>query len=102
MRQKSLARLQKKVDRIEDKRVDLIIKMSTIFGKIEHEMWNIFGAAKVFRKLIRISLDNYRIKVNLIKQKGQWRIRYAEWKYVTLNELFPESLSILKKLFPEL
>jgi len=60
------------------------------------------GAAKVFRKLIRVSLDNYRIKVKLRKEEGQWRIQYAEWNYVTLNELFPESLSILKKIFPEL
>jgi hypothetical protein len=60
------------------------------------------GAAKVFRKLIRVSLDNYRIKAKLRKEEGQWRIQYAEWSYVTLNELFPESLSILKKIFPEL
>lgn len=60
------------------------------------------GAAKVFRKLIRVSLDNYRIKANLMKRDGSWQIQYAEWKYVTLNELFPESLSILKKIFPEL
>ncbi|UCC40376.1 MAG: hypothetical protein JSV96_02685 [Candidatus Aminicenantes bacterium] len=60
------------------------------------------GAAKVFRKLIRVSLDNYRISAKLRKEEGQWRIQYAEWRYVTLNELFPESLSILKKIFPEL
>lgn len=60
------------------------------------------GAAKVFRKLIRVSLDNYRISANLIKRDGLWQIQYAEWRYVTLNELFPESLSILRKIFPEL
>ncbi len=60
------------------------------------------GAAKVFRKLIRLSTDNYRLKIRLKKVNGEWMIRYAEWQYVTLDELFPESLSILRKIFPEL
>ncbi len=60
------------------------------------------GAAKVFRKLIRYSTENYRLKIKLIKRNGRWQIQYAEWRYVTLNELFPESLSILKKIFPDL
>ncbi len=60
------------------------------------------GAAKVFRKLIRFSTENYRLKIKLKKSNDKWRIRYAEWRYVSLNELFPESLSILKKIFPNL
>lgn len=60
------------------------------------------GAAKVFRKLVRLSTDNYRLKIKLTKIGGQWQIQYAEWKYVTLNELFPQSLSILKKIFPNI
>lgn len=60
------------------------------------------GAAKVFRKLIRFSTENYRFKIKLIKRNDRWQIKYAEWRYVSLNELFPESLSILKKIFPDL
>ena len=60
------------------------------------------GAAKVFRKLIRYSTENYRLKIKLIKRNDRWQIQYAEWRYVTLNELFPESLSILRKIFPDL
>jgi len=60
------------------------------------------GAAKVFRKLIRFSTENYRLKIKLIKKNDRWQIKYAEWRYVSLNELFPESLSILKKIFPDL
>jgi len=60
------------------------------------------GAAKVFRKLIRYSTENYRLKIKLIKRNDRWQIQYAEWRCVTLNELFPESLSILKKIFPDL
>jgi hypothetical protein len=60
------------------------------------------GAAKVFRKLIRYSTENYRLKIKLIKREERWQIQYAEWRYVSLDELFPESLAILKKIFPEL
>jgi hypothetical protein len=60
------------------------------------------GAAKVFRKLIRYSTENYRLQIKLIKRDDRWQIQYAEWRYVGLNELFPESLSILKKIFPDL
>ncbi len=57
------------------------------------------GAAKVLRKVIRYSTDNYRLKMRLIKRDQRWQIKYAEWRHVSLDELFPESLSILQKLF---
>ena len=58
------------------------------------------GAAKALRKLVPVSTDNYRFKIGLIKKQDRWLIRYAEWKHIGIEELFPESLSILKKLFP--
>jgi len=59
------------------------------------------GAAKALRKLVPVSTDNYRFKIKLIKKQNQWLISYAEWKHIGIEELFPESLSILKKLFPD-
>lgn len=59
------------------------------------------GTARALRKLVRISTDNYRFKIKLIKKEGRWLIRYAEWTYIGLDELFPESLSILKKSFSD-
>lgn len=56
------------------------------------------GAARTFRKLIRVSTDNYRFSIKLIKKEDRWLIRYAEWRYIGFDELFPESLSILKKI----
>lgn len=58
------------------------------------------GGAKALRKLIGLSIDNYRFQIKLTKKEGCWLIRYAEWKPIGIDELFPESLSILKKLFP--
>ncbi len=57
------------------------------------------GAAKVFRKLVRFSTENYRLTLKLIKRDEKWQIQHAEWKYVTLNELYPESLTIFNKIF---
>lgn len=59
------------------------------------------GGARALRKLIRVSIDNYRFKIKLIKHEGRWLIRHAEWKPIGIEELFPESLSTLKKLFPD-
>jgi hypothetical protein len=59
------------------------------------------GAAKALRKLVPVSTDNYRFKIELIKKQDGWRIRDAEWHHIGIEELFPESLSILKKLFPD-
>lgn len=79
-----------------------IEEISSLEASIQTEVAFSSGAAKVFRKLIRYSTENYRLKIKLIKRNDRWQIQYAEWRYVTLNELFPESLSILKKIFPDL
>jgi hypothetical protein len=59
------------------------------------------GAAKALRKLIPVSTDIFRFSIELIKRNDRWLIQYAEWKPIGLKELFPESLSILKKIFPD-
>jgi hypothetical protein len=57
------------------------------------------GAARTFRKLIRVSTENYRLGLRLRKIGERWLIQYAEWKYIGFDELFPESMSILEKIF---
>jgi hypothetical protein len=60
------------------------------------------GAAEVFRKLIRLAGECYRFEVRLARAPdSRWRIIWARWEAVPLSELFPESLALLKKLFPE-
>lgn len=56
------------------------------------------GGARIIRRVIRVSTDNYRLNLRLAKMDSRWLIRYAEWKHITLDELFPESLAILKKI----
>lgn len=60
------------------------------------------GAAQILRKLLRFSTENYRFGLTLLKgENGEWKIQYAEWEYISLDELSPESRSIFKKLFPD-
>lgn len=58
------------------------------------------GGAEVLRKIIRFAGDFYRFKLELRKMPEGWRISRAEWEYLSLNDLFPESLPVLKKFFP--
>jgi ketosteroid isomerase-like protein len=75
-----------------------IIERDARNAVVQTEMALSSGAARVLRKLIRISTDNYRLKTKLVKREGRWLIRCAEWRYVSLDELFPESASILKEI----
>ena len=58
------------------------------------------GAAEVFRKLFRAFGDFYRFDLKLHRSGMEWRISYAKWEIIGLNDLSPESLSLLKKIFP--
>jgi hypothetical protein len=57
------------------------------------------GAAKVFRKLVKFSTENYRLSIKLVKRDEKWQIQHAEWKYITFDELYPESLTLFNKIF---
>ena len=60
------------------------------------------GAAEVFRRLIRFAGECYRFEARLVRTPGiRWRIAWARWDSVPLSDLFPESLTIMKKLFPD-
>ena len=76
-----------------------IEEIKTPEATIQTEVALSSGAAKVFRKLIRLSTDNYRLKLKLRKAAGLWKISYAEWRPVSYDELFPESISIFRKIF---
>ncbi len=55
------------------------------------------GAAEAFRRLVRISPDLYRLKLELKEGPSGWLIRYAEWTSIDPTQLLPESLSLFKK-----
>lgn len=73
-------------------------------GKAEYETEVALssGGGGALRRLIRVSPDIYRLLIELTKDGEEWRIAYAEWSWISLAELLPESLSALKKIFPKL
>lgn len=60
------------------------------------------GAAKMLRKLVKYSGECYRFKLDLVRPFGEWKIIYAEWRYMPLDQLFPESFEMLKEIFPKI
>jgi hypothetical protein len=50
-----------------------------------------------------VGSEYYRFELELRKDvSGEWRFAYAGWEEIGLGDLLPESLAILRKLFPEL
>jgi len=60
------------------------------------------GAAEALRKLVRVGGECYRFRLDLRKDAtGEWRFAYAEWESVGPADLLPDSLKVLKGLFPD-
>lgn len=79
-----------------------IIDFSAGRAALETEVAVSSGGAEVLRRLVRISPDIYRIRIDLDKVGENWLIGYAEWSSIGLTELLPESLLELKKIFPKI
>ena len=70
-------------------------------ASVEFEVSLSHGAAEVLRRLMRYSGEYYRFEVEVRKDGRDWRFVAAEWSSIGLAELLPESLDILKELFPD-
>ncbi len=79
-----------------------VIRLEDGQAGLEVEVALSSGGAKALRRLVRLSPDIYRIRIDLIKDGGTWLISYAEWTGINLPDLLPESASFLKRLFPKL
>lgn len=69
-------------------------------AEVELEVALSSGAAKVFRKAVRYAGQFYRFRVGMVKEGETWVVKKAAWENISMSELFPESLEILKELFP--
>ena len=78
-----------------------VLRVTVPGAEIETEVALSSGAAKIFRKAVRYAGQFYRFNLELVKEEKIWKCKTASWKEITLDELFPESFKILKKLFPE-
>ncbi len=79
-----------------------IVSLKVPEAEIETEVALSSGAAKIFRKAVRYASEFYRFNLSLVKEGETWKCRRASWENLTLQELFPESTKILRKLFPQL
>lgn len=69
-------------------------------ASIRTEMAISSGSAEFFRKLVRFSADNYRFQFQLGKVGADWKFKSAQWEWISLDRLFPESRAVLKKIWP--
>lgn len=70
-------------------------------ASVEFEVALSHGAAEALRRLIRYAGEYYHFRVDVRRDgPGTWRLTYAEWEPVDATGLFPESLEVLRKLFP--
>jgi hypothetical protein len=79
-----------------------IVDFETDRALVEVEVALSSGGAEALRRLVRISPDIYRLRLDFLDVEGNWRIGYAEWSAVGLDGLLPGSLVELKKIFPML
>ncbi|MBN2346998.1 MAG: hypothetical protein JXO51_11480 [Candidatus Aminicenantes bacterium] len=59
------------------------------------------GAAAALRKAVGFDGENYRFS-SILRKEDEWRFVEASWEAVPVDGLFPESLAILRELFPDL
>lgn len=69
---------------------------------VETEVAVSSGRAEALRRLVRIAPDLYRIRIRFGRVGEEWRIQSAAWTSLELGEFLPESLALLKKIFPSL
>ena len=68
---------------------------------VECEVSLSHGAVEVLRKLFRYAGTCYRFRLEVRPEpRAGWRVASAAWEEVGPAGLFPESLDILKELFP--
>jgi hypothetical protein len=68
-------------------------------AEIDVSLYSGIGAA--LRKAVGFNGENYRVSC-VLRREGEWRFSEAGWEYVTLDGLFPESLKVLREIFPDL
>jgi hypothetical protein len=59
------------------------------------------GIASALRKAVGFSGENYRVSC-VFRKYGKWLVSEARWETIPAESLFPESLKMLRELFPNL
>jgi len=59
------------------------------------------GLGKMLSKVIRSYGESYRFRMDMIKRARGWVVTRAEWEWMSLEDLYPESIKVLRELFPD-
>jgi len=58
------------------------------------------GLGKIFSKIVNSYGEVYRFNISMSHRSKNWVVKSAEWNWMSIDELFPESIKVLRELFP--
>ena len=58
------------------------------------------GIGKIFSKIVNSYGEVYRFNISMTRRSKTWVVKSAEWSWMSIDELYPESLKVLRELFP--
>ncbi|MEN8154477.1 MAG: hypothetical protein ABFR75_10685, partial [Acidobacteriota bacterium] len=58
------------------------------------------GIGKVLSKIANSYGEVYRFSILMSRQGREWVVKNAKWEWMSLSDIYPESLKVLKELFP--
>ena len=58
------------------------------------------GLGKMLSKVIRSYGESYRFRMDMTRRVRGWVVKHAEWEWMSIEELYPESIKVLRELFP--
>ncbi len=58
------------------------------------------GIGKIFSKIVNSYGEVYRFNISMSLISKSWVVRRADWSWMSIDELYPESLKVLRELFP--
>ncbi len=58
------------------------------------------GIGKMFSKMVRSYGETYRFNLKMVEKIEKWEVIDARWEWMSLEDLYPESLKVLRELFP--
>lgn len=59
------------------------------------------GIGKVFSKVFSSYGEVYRFYISMLYLSERWVVKNAEWEWMSIDEIYPESLKVLRELFPD-
>lgn len=76
------------------------VKKSMSSAEVITEISFSSGIGKIFSKIVNSYGEVYRFNVLMSRGSKSWVVTSADWSWMSLDEIYPESLKVLRELFP--